>query len=109
MAPPAIGVLRDRVDLQSSTDSLDAFGQPARTWTTYATVWAKVQGQSGGEAQQANHQYSTVQYRITIRRRTDVSATHRAVWGSKTLNFFAVWDDDANRKHTIITAAEVTP
>jgi hypothetical protein len=25
------------------------------------------------------------------------------------LNFFAVFDDDAQRKHTIITAAEVTP
>jgi SPP1 family predicted phage head-tail adaptor len=109
MAPPVIGVLRDQVELQSSTDTLDAYGQPSRTWTTYATVWAKVMAQSGGESQQANHQYSTVQYRITIRRRTDVSATHRAVWGTKTLNFFAVFDDDAQRKHTIITAAEVTP
>lgn len=109
MAPPVIGVLRDQVELQSSTDTLDAYGQPSRTWTTYAIVWAKVMAQSGGESQQANHQYSTTQYRITIRRRTDVSATHRAVWGSKTLNFFAVFDDDAQRKHTIITAAEVTP
>lgn len=109
MAPPMIGTLRDRIELQSSTDALDAYGQPARTWATYATVWARVVGQSGGESQQALQQASQVSYRITIRRRTDVEATHRAVWGAKTLNFFATWDDDGDRAHTVITAAEVTP
>lgn len=108
-ATPIIGALRDRIELQSSTDATDAYGQPARTWTTYATVWARIVAQSGGESQQAMQQASQVSYRITIRRRTDVAATHRAVWGSRTLNFFATWDDDGDRTHTVITAAEVTP
>jgi len=109
MAPPIIGALRDLIELQSSTDSVDTYGQPTRTWSTYASVWARIVGQSGGESQQALQQSSQVSYRITIRRRTDVEASHRAIWGSKTLNFFAVWDDDGDRAYTVITAAEVTP
>lgn len=104
---PAIGALRDRLELQASSDALDAYGQPGRTWTTYATVWARVVGQSGGESQQAGQQSAMTQYRIWIRRRTDVAPTHRALWGAKILNFLATWDEDGERSHSIITAAEV--
>lgn len=109
MPPPSIGQLRDMVELQSSTDTVDSYGQPARTWTTYAIVWANVLATSGGESQQANHQYSTVQYKIMIRYRTDVLATHRCLWKSKYLNFFATMPHESDVRFTVITAAEVTP
>ena len=37
-----IGALRNRLDLQSPTDTVDAAGQPTRTWGTYATVWGSI-------------------------------------------------------------------
>jgi hypothetical protein len=38
-----IGHLRSRVVIQSYTESVNAFGERAKTWTTAATVWAKVE------------------------------------------------------------------
>jgi len=44
-----IGLLTERVGLQSLSTILDAAGQPIETWTTTLTVWGRVMPQRGGE------------------------------------------------------------
>ena len=83
---PPIGQLRRRVQLQSPTDSPDSYGQPTRSWVTYATVWAQVVPLAADEVSIANQQGLTITHRVTIRHRTDVSAEHRVLLGSRELN-----------------------
>ncbi len=87
-----IGELRHRLALQSATDSTDSYGQPTRSWATYATVWGKVLPVTAGESQLANQQQADITHRITIRHRADVTAEHRILFGSRTLNIRGVRD-----------------
>jgi SPP1 family predicted phage head-tail adaptor len=87
-----IGELRHRLALQSATDSTDNYGQPTRSWATYATVWGKVLPVTASESQLANQQQTDITHRITIRHRADVTAEHRIIFGSRTLNIRGVRD-----------------
>lgn len=87
-----IGELRHRLELQSPTDSTDSYGQPTRSWATYATVWGKVLPFTANESQLANQQQAVITHRITIRYNADVTAEHRIIFGSRTLNIRGVRD-----------------
>ena len=62
------GELDRRIVIQSATESQDAAGQPIKTWTNLATVWAKRQDLKGRER-------FTAQQRLAIR-----TATYRIRW-----------------------------
>lgn len=85
-----IGKLRHRLELQSATDSTDSYGQPARTWATYATVWGEVVPVSGVEAQTAYQAGVVLTHLVTVRYRDDVTAQHRIKYGTRYLNIKAV-------------------
>ena len=80
------GSLDQRVTLQSLGYTTDAGGGRVETWTTVATVWAHVRPMSGRERLQADQLESPANYKVTIRRRTDVTAAKRILWQGKALN-----------------------
>lgn len=45
--PLDIGSLNRQIEIQAQQSGVDAAGQPINTWTTVATVWANVRGESG--------------------------------------------------------------
>jgi SPP1 family predicted phage head-tail adaptor len=75
------GRLRHRVKLQSSTETRHATtGEPVKVWSTYATVWARVEpllGQVALVAQQVNAELT---HRVTIRYHPSFRAVHRIVY-----------------------------
>lgn len=56
------------------------------TWDEVATVWAQVQPMSGRERVQAQQTEGVSTYRITIRRRDDLTTHHRIVWRGRPMN-----------------------
>ena len=46
------GKLRDRVTVQQATETRNSLGEVVQSWSTYATVWASVEGISSREALQ---------------------------------------------------------
>ena len=104
-----IGELRHRVSMQSSTESAAAYGQDVRTWSTYATVWAMVEMSPGSEIQLGLSQQALAPYRVTIRYRGDVQASHRIVYGAKILEIVSVADLNGYGTHETITAIESYP
>lgn len=80
------GELDQRVTLQSLGYTTDAGGGRVETWSTVATVWAKVTPMGGQERLHAAQLESPANYRVTIRRRTDISAAKRILWQGKALN-----------------------
>jgi SPP1 family predicted phage head-tail adaptor len=75
-----IGRLRERVTLQQATTTTDAQGGSATTWATLDTVWASIEPVSGREQIQAGAMGSQVGYRVGLRYRGDLSASHRLAW-----------------------------
>jgi SPP1 family predicted phage head-tail adaptor len=87
------GPLNCRVTIQQKSSTQDAAGQPVLSWTTLATVWANIAHQSGLESIRANKETSLVRTSIRIRKRADVTAAMRVVYGSTTYEIKAVLPD----------------
>ena len=101
-----IGDMRKRIELQAPTDSIDSYGQATRTWATYATVYAAVVPSSGSESTIADVMQVTQTHTITIRYRSDVAATHRALYAGRHFNFAFVRNIDERNQWAQITATE---
>lgn len=84
------GTLDRRVTLQAVTETQDSFGQPIKTWSDTATVWANKRPLRGDE-RVANQQLKAVVDTIwRIRHRTDVTPKSRLLEGSRVHDIQAV-------------------
>lgn len=101
-----IGDMRKRIELQAPTDSIDSYGQATRTWATYATVFASVIPSGGSESSVADVMQVTQSHTITIRYRSDVAATHRALMSGRHFNFTFVRNIDERGRWIEIAAIE---
>ena len=88
------GRLRHRVTLQSKSESLDGFGEPARTWSNDATVYAAIEPLSGRERLTADQVRADVSHRILIRHRDNVSPANRITHSSRTFEIISVSNFD---------------
>lgn len=96
-----LGSLRERVTIQTFTDTSDGGGGSTRTWTNLATVWANVkpvQRRSNQEQVDAGRLASLQLYLVTIRYRTGFDTTARLLWGSKYLNIRSLENRDERKK-----------
>lgn len=91
------GPLQSRVTIQHLVAGQEPDGQPVDVWTELATVWANIRNLRGSEAIRADREASTVQTSIRIRRRTDVTAAMRVVFGPTTYEIKAVLPDEVER------------
>jgi SPP1 family predicted phage head-tail adaptor len=85
------GDLRERVSIQSEMITPDGGGGTIKTWTTDATVWARVEpldtkGWRAVEETIAGQLEPQSHYRVTIRHRSGVTSAHRLAWGSTALS-----------------------
>jgi SPP1 family predicted phage head-tail adaptor len=87
-----IGEMRERVVLQSPTLTSDSRGGASESWSTVATVWAKIEPKSASQvlfSQQLQHR---ITHKFTIRYRSDVLSTWRITFDSRTFHIQGVRD-----------------
>lgn len=87
------GSLKDRITIQRHTQEQDEWGTPvpgAGAWVELAKVWADVKHPSGLGAIKADADVSIVRASIRIRRRADVDAGMRVLFGVAVYNIEAV-------------------
>lgn len=84
------GDLDDRIVIETRTDTRDDFGAPIPSWSTFATVWARVTPLSGSERFRAESLDSEVSHEIDLRRLAGVEPTMRVSWDSTLLEINAV-------------------
>lgn len=89
----SIGQARQRAVLEAKVLTPDGGGGFAENWDAYATVWADLAPVGGGEAVEAGRIEARLTQRLTIRRRGDVSANHRARIGARVFAIRAVIDE----------------
>lgn len=87
------GSLKDRITIQRHTQEQDEWGTPVPgpgAWVELAKVWADVKHPSGLGAIKADADVSIVRASIRIRRRTDVDAGMRVLFGAAVYDIKAV-------------------
>jgi SPP1 family predicted phage head-tail adaptor len=98
-----------RVEIEAETRTPDGAGGFTRTWARVGpgSVAAEIYGLSGAEAMKAGIERNVQQWRVTIRRRQDVTAEHRLQWllatGNVRLDIKSVMaDPKAPREATLL-------
>lgn len=89
----AAGSLCHRVTLQKQVTTRNEDGVQTTTWETVDTVWASVEPLSAREFIQSGQGQAAVTARITIRYRSDVEASWRALHRGKVYNIAGVLAD----------------
>lgn len=79
------GQLRHEIEIQQTTDTLDAAGQPTRSWTTFANVWASIEPVSGSELVVARQLDPKTTHKVTMRYLSGVTAKMRIRHGTRYL------------------------
>lgn len=90
------GTLRHVVTIRQRATTQNAIGEPSASWSDVATVRAWVQDMSGREFMAAQGEQNSVNVRVLIRHRADITPAMQVVWGSVTLNIEAVLSPTRN-------------
>lgn len=96
------GAARKRVQIQRPQPvPANAQNEPAQKWSTYATVWAKVEALTGRELYAAQQVTADATMRVTIRYVSGLSTTDRFLLdGARALNIYNASDEEErHRKH----------
>lgn len=90
------GQLRQRVTIQQGTAAKDEYGEDILTWSTFATVWARVEPLKGDEFLAARQAAAVAMLdtRITIRYVSGVTPEMRVSYDGNLYNIEAVIDPD---------------
>lgn len=101
-----IGNLRHQIVIERSTLTDDGVGGAALSWSTYATVWAKVKALGGAEALRDQKVTATEKLDITIRYRSDLRTDDRILHNGKIYNIAAIFDPAGSKTWLNIQCTE---
>jgi SPP1 family predicted phage head-tail adaptor len=93
------GWLRHRVTVEVAAGASDAAGGESRTWSTSATLWARIEPLTAEEKTVAAHLAGLVTHKVTIRWRDDVTASMRIACRGRHFRIRTVHDPDETRRY----------
>lgn len=88
------GELTERITIETPAKGQNNVGETTLTWSTFATVWAKVESLSGREAERYGEIVGFSGHKVTLRALPGVSTSMRVVYRSRTLEIGAVQEYD---------------
>lgn len=92
--------------LSAGSPDQSGSGEPDVAWATLATVYAAIEPLSGRELFAAQEHHSEVNYRIRIRKRSDVDAKMRVKYGTRYFATKYVFDKDEAGRETVMLCSE---
>ena len=99
------GELRQRITIEQNTPTRDTFSAEVPHWSTFATLWAKIETVSGAETIEQQQATARLTHQMTIRYYPGIAPAMRVSWSGRLFDIQAVIDD--NVKHqTILQCAE---
>lgn len=110
------GPKRQRVSLQTLSESQDSFGQKIPSWTTQGNYWAEVKNLSGREAVNAKQVKADTTHQVTMRYIGALFTTPgllpsmRLLYKSRVFNILWVNNvDERNREYQLLCQEYVVP
>lgn len=105
---PDVGAMRERVSLQTRAEAAATAGGTTETFTTVATVWARVEPLAVGKYIAGAQTEKVATHRITARYRSDYKTITYLLWGSVRLIVRGAVDLDAKRRFVEYLAEATT-
>jgi SPP1 family predicted phage head-tail adaptor len=97
------GQLRERVTVLQGRESRSRMDEVVMVYdTTFATVWASVQGVSAREYLQAGQQQVEISHKVKMRYLTGLSAQMRLSWRGRTLEIISILEHENRSIHELI-------
>lgn len=109
------GKLRQRVTIQTFTESQDSFGEPVKTWAADTNIgnngklWAEIKPQRGTEVFDSDQEVAKADTLIRVRYDNGITPEHRVVWGSHTYDIDAVLNQDTMDHEIHLLCHEINP
>lgn len=100
------GPLRNRIIIQTTTESQSTSGYNVNTWSTFATVWASIEPLNGKEyfdSQQVNAEENT---RFRIRYLQNITTKMRVSWNSRIYDIRSIININEINKEMVLMAVE---
>lgn len=109
MKSPSTNEFRHRLDFQTSTITVDTYGQPTRVWSTVqASVPAKLEIKTNKKAWIADQESAEFEYVFTVRYRTVYFDSQRISFNNELYSIHSIADKVGLRKHLEIIARKVS-
>jgi SPP1 family predicted phage head-tail adaptor len=96
------GTLRERVTVQQATETRNRLGESISEWTTFAEVWASVNGVSAREYLLAGQQQIELSHRVRMRYLTGLTPKMRLSWRGRTLEIISILEHENRSIHELI-------
>lgn len=84
------GELTERIIIEQPANAQNVVGEATLTWSTYSTVWAKVESLSGREAERYGEIVAFSGHKVTIRALPGVTTSMRVIYRNRTLEIGAI-------------------
>ena len=94
--------LRERIELQQSSETRSALGEVAQTWATYASRWASVKTLRSSEVLTANQTGLTITHRVRLRHIAEIKSSHRIKWRGRVLHIVSVLELENLTVHELL-------
>jgi SPP1 family predicted phage head-tail adaptor len=98
--------LRERLQIDAQSQTIDGAGQITTTWSTLATVWGKMEPTRSMQATVAGRDEQSRLYDATIRYRADVTTNCRVVWRGRLFDIQGVVDKTLQRQYLSLALRE---
>lgn len=103
------GRFRERIEIQTNTQSRDLSGGTIDSWITTYYARAQILGLLGKEYYDAQQVQSSLTHKIKIRHvASDITPSNRIKWGSRIFNIQSVIPDRRNFEINIMAIEEIT-
>ena len=96
-----------RVVIESFTTAANAYGEPIKTWSVFATVWAQVSPMRGEERFSAQQIDARATTRFRIRYRSDLDQTMRLSYGGDAYDITAILEIGRQEGLDLMAVAQV--
>lgn len=93
------GWLRHRVTIEAATGTSDEAGGESRSWSTFATLWARIEPVSAAEKTIAAHLAGVVTHKVMLRRCDDLTASMRIAYRGRHFRIRTIHDPDESRRY----------
>lgn len=101
------GRLRERVTVQSATETRNNLGESVQTWSTFAERWASVEGLSGREVLLSGQQQTEVTHRVRMRYVEGMTQRMRLFWRGRVLEITSLLEHNNRTEHELLCTEDV--
>lgn len=103
------GKLRERITIESITETRGAQGDPINTYATFLSAWAEVTPLNGSEVFYGDRVEAIHDHAVKMRFRPGINPTMQVIHDGKTLNILSVKDFKDRHRTTLLLCKEKIP